>query len=169
MVSKALRKWVAKTGAQIQSIAPGSPWENRYCESFNGKLRDACLRQEIFSSLKEAQIVIGLWQNTCNRVRPHSSLGYRPPAPVSDPDLAFRLPMAAAMQSPLTQPGPKYRSGQCRPRPIGTSDRQTTGLPHLEKVWCGKVWRCGARMPASPPPPPLGGQMGQRRRGPKTR
>ena len=98
MISKALRKWVAKAGAQIQYIAPGSPWENGYCESFNGKLRDECLRQEIFYSLKEAQIVIRLWQTTYNRVRPHSSLGYRPPAPVSYPDLAFRLPMAAAMQ-----------------------------------------------------------------------
>ena len=56
------------------------------------------LKQEIFYSLKEAQIVIGLWQNTYNRVRPHSSLGYRPPAPVSFPDLAFRLPMVPAMQ-----------------------------------------------------------------------
>ncbi|CAO4135916.1 hypothetical protein OFEAOIEE_LOCUS3663 [Methylorubrum extorquens] len=60
--------------------------------------RDECLRQEIFYSLEEAQIVIGLWQNTYNRVRPHSSLGYRPPAPVAFRDLAFRLPMAAAMQ-----------------------------------------------------------------------
>ena len=98
MISKALRKWVAKTGPQIQYIAPGSPWENGYCESFNGKLRDECLRQEILYSLKEAQIVIGLWQTTYNCIRPHSSLGYRPPAPVSYPDLAFRLPMAATMQ-----------------------------------------------------------------------
>ena len=71
---------------------------NGYCESFNGKLRDECLRQEIFYSLKEAQTVIALWQTTYNRVRPHSSLGYRPPAPISFPDLAFRLPLAAAMQ-----------------------------------------------------------------------
>ena len=60
--------------------------------------RDECLRQEIFYSLREAQAVIGLWQDTYNRVRPHSSLGYRPPAPVSFPDLAFRLPMATTMQ-----------------------------------------------------------------------
>jgi transposase InsO family protein len=98
MISKALRKWVTKTGSQIQYITPGSPWENGYCESFNGKLRDECLRQEIFYSLREAQVVIGLWQNTYNRVRPHSSLGYRPPAPVSFPDLAYRLPMATTMQ-----------------------------------------------------------------------
>lgn len=56
--------------------------------------------------------MIGLWQTTYNRVRPHSSLGYRPPAPVSDPDLAFRLPMTATMQSPLNWLGPQYRSGQ---------------------------------------------------------
>ena len=62
------------------------------------KLRDECLRQEIFYSLREAQVVIGLWQNTYNRVRPHSSLGYRPPAPVSFPDLAYRLPVATTMQ-----------------------------------------------------------------------
>ena len=60
--------------------------------------RDECLRQEIFYSLREAQAVIGLWQNTYNRVRPHSSLGYRPPAPVTFPDLAFRLPTATTMQ-----------------------------------------------------------------------
>jgi len=112
MVSNALRKWVAKTGSQIQYIAPGSPWENGSCESFNRKLRDECLRQEIVNSLKEAQIVIGLWQNTYNRVRPHSSLGDRPPAPVSVPDLAFRLSMAVTMQELLSRPGPKYRSGQ---------------------------------------------------------
>jgi len=63
--------------------------------------RDECLGQEIFYSLREAQIVIGLWQNTYNRVRPHLSLGYRPPAPVTFPDLAFRLPMAATLQQPL--------------------------------------------------------------------
>ena len=109
MISKALRKWVAKTGPQIQYIAQGSPWEIGYCESFDGKLRDECLRQEIVYALKEAQTVIALWQTTYNRLRPHSSLGDLPPAPVSFPDLAFRLPMAAAMQSPLTRRGPKYR------------------------------------------------------------
>ncbi len=98
MISKALRRWVTKAGSQIRYIEPGSPWENGYCESFNGRLRDECRRQEIFYSPKEAQIVIGLWQNTHNRVRPHSSLGYRPPAPVSVPDLAFRIPMGATMQ-----------------------------------------------------------------------
>ena len=63
---------------------------------------------------REAQIVIGLWQSTDKRVRPHSSLGYRPPAPVSHPDLAVRLPMGASMLWPLNRLGPKYRSGQSR-------------------------------------------------------
>lgn len=60
--------------------------------------KDECLKQEIVYSLKEAQTVIGIWQNMFNRVRPRFSLGYRPPAPVTFPDLAFRLPIAAAMQ-----------------------------------------------------------------------
>lgn len=98
IISKALRKWVAKTSRQIRYIAPGSPRKNSYWESFNGKLRDECLRQEIFYSLKEAQDVIGLWQDSYNRVRPRSSLGYRPPAPVTFPDLAFWLSMATTMQ-----------------------------------------------------------------------
>ncbi|CAA2145110.1 hypothetical protein MBLL_04232 [Methylobacterium bullatum] len=98
MIAKALRKWVSKPGPQIQYIAPGSPWGNGYWKSFNGKPKDECLRQEIFYSLKEAQIVIGMWLNTYNRVRPHSSLGYRPPAPVTFPDLAFWLPMVDATQ-----------------------------------------------------------------------
>ncbi|MBA9071311.1 transposase InsO family protein [Methylobacterium sp. RAS18] len=93
MISKALRKWVAKTGPQIQYIAPDSPWENGYCGSFNGKLRDECLHQGIFYSLKEVQAAIGLWQHTYNRVRPHSSLGYRPPAPATPLDLAHRYPL----------------------------------------------------------------------------
>src|SRR4028119_1545769 len=62
------------------------------------ELRDECLQQEIFSSLKEAQVVIGRWQTSSKRVRPHSSRGYRPPAPVTFPDVAYQLPMAATMQ-----------------------------------------------------------------------
>jgi putative transposase len=110
MIAKALRKWVAKTGPQIQYITPGSPWKNGYCESFNGKLKDECLRQEIFYSLKEAQTVIGIWQNTYNRVRPHSSLGYRPPGPVTFPDLAFRPPWSLPCSS--LSLGPVQNTGQ---------------------------------------------------------
>jgi putative transposase len=62
-------------------IEPGSPWENGYCKSFNGKSRDECLNGEIFYSLKEAQVVIEKWRVEYNMRRPHSALGYRPPAP----------------------------------------------------------------------------------------
>jgi len=80
-VAQALRDWIAAVGAKTAYIEPGSPWENGYCESFNGKLRDELLNGEIFYTLKEAQIVIEAWRHHYNTVRPHSSLGYLPPAP----------------------------------------------------------------------------------------
>lgn len=64
-------------------IEPGSPWENGYCESFNGRLCDECLNGKIFYSLKEAQIVIEHWGVVYDTKRPHSALGYRPPAPAA--------------------------------------------------------------------------------------
>ena len=81
MTAKVVRNWLTQVGAKTLFIAPGSPWENGYCESFNGKLRDELLNGEIFYSLKEGQIVIEQWRKHYNTVRPHSSLGYRPPAP----------------------------------------------------------------------------------------
>ena len=80
-VALALRQWISAVGAKTAYIEPGSPWENGYCESFNGKLRDELLNGEIFYTLKEAKIVIENWRRHYNTVRPHSSLGYRPPAP----------------------------------------------------------------------------------------
>ena len=82
-VAKELRKWLGMIGTGTLYIEPGSPWENGYCESFNGKLRDECLNGEIFYSLKEAQIVIEKWRVEYNTRRPHSALGYRPPAPAA--------------------------------------------------------------------------------------
>ena len=82
-VAQALRKWLLGLGTRPLYIERGRPWENGYCESFNSKLRDECLNGEIFYSLKEAQIVIESWRVHYNTVRPHSSLGYRPPAPVA--------------------------------------------------------------------------------------
>jgi len=79
--AKAVRRWLPKVGVQTLFIEPGSPWENGYCESFNGKLRDELLNGEIFYSLKEVQILTEIWRRSYNQVRPHSSLGYRPPAP----------------------------------------------------------------------------------------
>jgi putative transposase len=88
-VAKALREWIGAVGAKTAYIAPGSPWENGYVESFNARLRDELLNGEIFYSLKEAQIVIESWRRHYNAVRPHQSLGYRPPAPeVFVPELA---------------------------------------------------------------------------------
>jgi putative transposase len=80
-VAKAVREWITAVGAKTAYIEPGSPWENGYCESFNSKLRDELLKGEIFYTLKEAQIVIESWRRHYNTVRPHSSLGYKPPAP----------------------------------------------------------------------------------------
>jgi putative transposase len=80
-VAEKLRNWLSAVGAKTMYIEPGSPWENGYCESFNGKLREECLNGEIFYSLKEAKVVIEQWRVHYNQVRPHSSLGYRPPAP----------------------------------------------------------------------------------------
>jgi transposase InsO family protein len=80
-VATALREWIAAVGAKTAYIEPGSPWENGYIESFNGKLRDELLNGEIFYTLNEAKIVIEAWRRHYNTVRPHSSLGYRPPAP----------------------------------------------------------------------------------------
>src|SRR5215203_4450945 len=94
MVAKVLRQWLAGLGTKSLYIEPGSPWENGYCESFNGKLRDECLNGEIFYSLKEAQIIIESWRNHYNTKRPHSALGYRPPAPLA---IAPKLHPAAIM------------------------------------------------------------------------
>ena len=81
MVAKKLRRWLGRVGAKTVYITPGSPWENGYCESFNGKLRNELLDGEIFYTLREAQVLIEQWRLHYNRVRPHSALGYRPPAP----------------------------------------------------------------------------------------
>jgi transposase InsO family protein len=82
-VAKDLRKWLAATGAKTLYIEPGSPWENGYCESFNSKLRDEFLNGEIFYSMKELRVLAERWRVHYNTVRPHSSLGYRPPAPAA--------------------------------------------------------------------------------------
>jgi len=80
-IAQAVRDWIAAVGAKTAYIEPGSPWENGYCESFNGRFRDELLNGEIFYSLREAQIIIEEWRKHYNTKRPHSALGYRPPAP----------------------------------------------------------------------------------------
>jgi putative transposase len=80
-VAKAVQDWIAAVGARTAYIEPGSPWENGYIESFNARLRDELLNGEIFYTLREAKIVIESWRRHYNAVRPHASLGYKPPAP----------------------------------------------------------------------------------------
>ena len=79
--AKAVVNWLNKLGAKTLFIEPGSPWENGYIESFNGKMRDELLDREIFDTLLEAQVLTEDWRREYNTVRPHSSLGWRPPAP----------------------------------------------------------------------------------------
>jgi putative transposase len=80
-IAKAEREWIAAVGAKTACIEPGAPWENGYCESFNSKLRDELLNGEIFYGLAEAKLIIENWRRHYNTRRPHSSQGYRPPAP----------------------------------------------------------------------------------------
>ena len=91
--AKQIRRWLNELGVQTVFIEPGSPWENGYIESFNGKMRDELLNREIFYSLKEAQVLTEEWRREYNQVRPHSALGYRPPAPeaIQLPPLAVPL------------------------------------------------------------------------------
>jgi putative transposase len=79
--ARAVRRWLSRLGVKTIFIEPGSPWENGYIESFNGKLRDELLNREIFTTLEEARVLIEQWRREYNQIRPHSSLGYRPPAP----------------------------------------------------------------------------------------
>lgn len=80
-IARKLRQWLTARQVAPLYIEPGSPWENGYCESFNGKMRDQLLNGELFYTLKEAQIIIERWRIHYNTVRPHSSLGGQPPAP----------------------------------------------------------------------------------------
>ena len=79
--AKAVRTWLQRLGVKTLYIEPGSPWENGYIESFNGKLRDELLNRELFDTLLEAKVLVARWRREYNHIRPHSSLGYRPPAP----------------------------------------------------------------------------------------
>ena len=79
--AKAIRKWLSRLGVKTLYIEPGSPWENGYIESFNGKMRDEILNREIFTTLDEARVLIEQWRKEYNQVRPHSARNNRPPAP----------------------------------------------------------------------------------------
>lgn len=99
-VAKAVQDWIAAVGAKTAYIEPGSPWENGYIESFNARLRDELLNGEIFYTLREAQIIIESWRRHYNAVRPHVSLGYKPPAP------EVFVPAFTAWPAALRRPAP---------------------------------------------------------------
>jgi putative transposase len=102
-VAKAVQAWITAVGAKTAYIAPGSPWENGFIESFNARLRDELLDGEIFYSLREAQVVIESWRRHYNTVRPHASLGYRAPVPeVFVPALAAQMTVRPRPTSPTT-------------------------------------------------------------------
>jgi transposase InsO family protein len=77
-----LRQWLARLAVKTLFIEPGSPWENGYIESFNGKMRDELHDRKIFFTLEEAKTLIARWREEYNHIKPHSALGYRPPAPL---------------------------------------------------------------------------------------
>jgi putative transposase len=99
-VAKAVQAWIHAVGAKTAYIEPGSPWENGYIESFNARMRDELLNGELFYSLKEAKIIIENWRRHYNGVRPHTSLGYRSPAPET------YVPGRTALPSPLVGAAP---------------------------------------------------------------
>jgi len=87
--AKCVRQWLERVEVKTLFIEPGSPWENGYVESFNGKLRDELLDREVFDTLLEAKVLIERWRQAYNTVRPHSSLGYRAPAPEATQPCSF--------------------------------------------------------------------------------
>jgi putative transposase len=110
-VAQAVQDWIRAVGAKTAHIAPGSPWENGYVESFNARLRDELLNGEIFSSLREAEVVIESWRRHYNTVRPHASLGYKPPAP------ELLIPALTTWPAAPDRPAPPARLPMA-PRPV---------------------------------------------------
>jgi putative transposase len=92
--AKAVRKWLNRLEVTALFIEPGSPWENGYIESFIGKMRDELLNGEVLDTLDEAKVLVEAWRKVYNRIRPHSSLGYRPPAPEAHVVGKFTLGLA---------------------------------------------------------------------------
>jgi transposase InsO family protein len=101
-IADAIKKWLSEKGVQTLYIEPGSPWENGYIESFNGKFRDDVLNRELFHSVKEAKVIVESWRLEYNNHRPHSGLGYMTPA-------AFA---AACIASVRATPSPQQYIGQ---------------------------------------------------------
>ncbi len=139
-----MRRWITAVGARTAFIEPGSPWENGYIESFNARLRDELLNGEIFYTLKEARVLIESWRCHYNAVRPHSSLGYRPPAPET-------IIMPSWVPAPLRSAGhpawpanPQCTNIRLGPVNRGRSDREADTadqMAHMAKGMVGKRLR----------------------------
>ncbi len=155
MTARRVRSWLETVGTQPLFIEPGSPWENGYCESFNGKLRDECLNGEIFFSLRKAQVVIEMWRKHYNTVRPHSALGYRGPrSSPANPILKCRrretsklvMTRSCAQSYTLYQTGTHSRSGQygIDHGAVTSAEFSTAGVGlHLELLQCLHGWLDG--------------------------
>jgi putative transposase len=100
-----VREWLGRVGVGTLFIEPGSPWENGYCESFNGKLRDEVLDRELFDTILEAKVLIERWRAEYNGIRPHSALGYRPPAPEAYAPVSAGSGLFRALRPPMAAGG----------------------------------------------------------------
>ena len=109
--AKLVRRWLGRVGVETLFIEPGSPWENGYNESFNGKLRDELLNGEIFCSLAEAAVLVEQWRREYNTVRPHSACGGLPPAPEAVKPSPSGSSEDARPSRPSTGPGTNIRCG----------------------------------------------------------
>src|SRR5690606_25477592 len=133
-------------------IAPGSPWENGYIESFNARLRDELLGGEIFYTLKEARIIVESWRRHYNTVRPHGSLGYKPPAPeVFIPAFARAALQPQPAMPPALAPRPALHYQSTWTSPWGPINRfrsqsgksRLSSRTHLERhrAACAGGWK----------------------------
>ncbi len=133
-VAKGVQDWIRAVGAKTAYIAPGSPWENECVESFNARLRDELLNGEIFYPLREAEVIIESWRQHTNTVRPHASLGYRPPAP------EVLIPALAARPAAPHRPAP--------PGQAPSSATTTTALTFTRATQWGSVRSACSTRPA---------------------
>src|SRR5215510_9710111 len=137
-VAEAIQAWITAVGAKTAYIERGSPWENGYIESFNARLRDELLNGEIFYTLREAQIVVESWRRHYSSIRPHASLGYKPPAPEVFVTTFAAWP-AASYQPRRWQPGklPMPPGIRCRmgfPLPATFPTKRTEETIHMKAI-----------------------------------
>ena len=134
-VAKPDRHRLARVNVETLNIEPGSPWENGYCESFNGKLRDEFLNGELFYTLKEAQVPTEQWRRNYNGFRPHSALGYQPPAPQ-----ALSPHQSEAASTPLQ----RLQTGIPTPINVSPTEAASSGQATSTAAACALIDDCAA-------------------------